>query len=140
MVPQIRHRQAGRRTHAMVEAGIRTSADLVERVEQQDYLCAALDKELVDVQVARTQGHGPIDALHAIACREPANIGEVGAVTHLARRMNTKWCPRFARRRHDVDGCGAWMDQERGTLLLAGFSDPQPRCVPLPEEHQPKSS
>jgi hypothetical protein len=44
MVPQIRHRQSGRRTHAMVEAGIRTSADLAERVEQQDDLCAAFDK------------------------------------------------------------------------------------------------
>ena len=63
---------------------LRTSADLAECVEQQDDLCAALDIELVDVQVARTQGHGPIDALHAIACREPANISEVGAVTHLA--------------------------------------------------------
>src|SRR5215472_12936543 len=52
--------------------------------------------------------------------------------------MNTKRCSCFARPRYGLDGRGARMDEECNTLLLAGFSDPQPCLIPYLQEHHTK--
>ena len=115
---------------------MRTLADIDERIHKQDDIGAALDVELVDVQLPHAERDRPVDPLHPVAGGEGADIGEVAAVAEFLRGVHAERCARQAWRGHGANRQRNRTYRETDRLVPPRLADPEAAAVPLPEKHR----